>query len=285
MPIDSDVYTGGTGGGSTTSVCSISPSDNIAVLNNYGSRLSDIERFLSRVVAADVYASNLSDLAENLGNVLNGTIMLSSTSNSPYGVGGSIPVPSGYSGTVISGNVITTWNNGVVSFEVVGNPLGGSGTGVTVGVSGGITDYMKLYLTDKNWAAADTTIDWTGILSQVGSSLSWTSGDSDTIHVQEAGVYLVVANLEILLSSSRTEQGMGITISCFDSGGTGLGDFFTGSDMKTVTKTSGAGTKIPFRCTASAVNVFSIGDQIRLASTFFTNDEIQGCKMMVVKLI
>lgn len=284
MPIDSDVYTGGTGGGSTTSVCSISPSDNIAVLNNYGSRISDIERFLSRVVAADVYASNLADLAENMGNLLNGTIMLSSTSNSPYGVGGSIPVPTGYSGTVISGNTITTWNNGVVSFEVVGNPLGGSGIGVTVG-AGGITDYMKVYLNDKNWAASDATIDWTGILSQAGDALSWTSGDSDTIHVQEAGVYLVVANIELLLVDSRTESSGGITITSLNSGGSGLGDFFSGSDRKIVTKTSGAGTKINANYTASAINLYSIGDQIRLSSSFFTNDEIQGCKMTAVKLI
>jgi hypothetical protein len=34
------------------------------------------------------------------------------------GPGGSIPVPDGFTGTVIGGNVTTIWNNGVVSFEV-----------------------------------------------------------------------------------------------------------------------------------------------------------------------
>lgn len=129
MPIENDE--GGGGGGTTTIVCTPNPSDNLAILNNILSRVSDIEKFLSQLVGADVHADNLSELADNIGNILNGTITLPSDGNSPYGTGGSIPVPDGFSGTVISGNIITTWENGVVSFQVI------PGSGVTAGVSGG----------------------------------------------------------------------------------------------------------------------------------------------------
>lgn len=222
MPIESDLYTGGTGGGSTTSVCSISPSDNIAVLNNYGSRISDIERFLSRVVAADVYASNLADLAENLGNVLNGTLMLPSTTNSPYGPGGSIPVPDGYNGTVISGNVITTWTDGVVSFEVIntqGGTRGGglsyalfTGTGGSIANGPGGTTVSFSTVTSQNFVTNNTTSltlsPGNYLLVAAGGSTARTSTSASIANVrfgsESSGVHQIAAGWAWAAGESTT---------------------------------------------------------------------------------
>lgn len=128
MANQTDEGGGSSGGGSTTTICTINPSDNVAVINNLISRISDIERFLSQLVGADVHADNLSELAANIGNILNGTIVLPGDANSPYGDGGSIPVPDDFTGTVISGNVMVIWTNGVVSFELInGEQTAGSG--------------------------------------------------------------------------------------------------------------------------------------------------------------
>lgn len=146
----------GTGGGTTSLVCTVSPSDQEAIVNNLIKRIADMETFLSRLVAYDVYASNLAELADNLGSILNGEIMLPSSGNSPYGVGGSIPVPSDYTGTYISGNVITIWNNGVVTYELInGIPSTGGGTGSITqyhptSVSSGLPVFTLAQQTDAN---------------------------------------------------------------------------------------------------------------------------------------
>lgn len=163
---------GSSGGGSTTSICTINPSDNISIVNNLISRISDIERFLSQLVGADVHADNLSELADNIGNILNGTITLPGDGNSPYGEGGSIPVPDDFTGTVISGNVLVVWENGVVSFEV-------DNSGIVVG--SGRTKYCEVAILGSN--------DTISLVSSVYDPDNLVSCSGDTITITTPGVY------------------------------------------------------------------------------------------------
>lgn len=158
------------GGGSTSTVCTPNPADNLAILNNVLSRLSDIERFLSMVVGADVYANNLSELATDLGNVINGSITLPQTGYIP---GGSVPVPDGFTGQVISGNVTTIWNNGVVSFEVT--PSGGITTG-------GVSRWAQV-----NILTSGSSITAINILTDTTNLVDVSN---PTITINESGLYL-----------------------------------------------------------------------------------------------
>ncbi len=181
------------GGGTTGSVCTPSPGDQSAITNNLIDRIADIERFLSRLVGADVNANNLAELATNLGNVLNGTIMLPGTQYSPYGVGGSIPVPDGYTGTVISGNVITTWTDGVVSFEVI-NPPGGGG-GITVG---GVSRFAQVSI--QGAVGSITTI------SVLADSSNLVNTGSTTITMNETGLYLFTMLDAISVNTTNAQR-------------------------------------------------------------------------------
>ena len=183
------------GGGTTTSVCSPSPSDQVAILNNLISRIADIEKFLSQIVAADVYASNLSELAKDLGNVLNGTIILPST-GSPLGPGGSIPVPPDFSGTVISGNVITTWTNGVVSFEVT--PSDGATTGA------GVRDYLILEPASSSLSGSglNETADLSTVLWSLGSTFGVGNLSTSQIDINQDGVYRI--SIQMLVGARST---------------------------------------------------------------------------------
>lgn len=156
----------GTGGGSTTSVCTINPSDNVSIINNLISRIADIERFLSYLVGADVYANNLSELAKDIGNILNGTITLPGGDDPNTDT---IP-PDEFTGTVISGNVITTWNNGVVSFQLI--------NGVQT-VGGGVTQYLVLQ--PLNTTITGGLPNLNSILYQGGSGVF----DTGTLNVGE----------------------------------------------------------------------------------------------------
>lgn len=180
MPIVQD--SGSSGGGSTTSICTPNPSDNLAILNNLLSRISDIERFLSLLVGADVYANNLSELATNLGNVANGTITLPQTG---YISGGSIPVPSDFTGTFVSGNVTTIWENGTVRYEVT--PSGG------IVIGGGVESW--LVLEPASATIASNVIDLSTILWQGGSAFDTTFLSIGRIDIEEAGYYRFSVNL------------------------------------------------------------------------------------------
>ena len=166
---------GSSGGGSTTNICTVNPSDNVAILNNLISRISDIEKFLSQLVGADVHADNLSELADNIGNILNGTITLPSDGNSPYGTGGSIPVPDGFNGTVVSGNVTTIWTDGVVSFQVDNTGIvtgGGSGLQTALFQSSGGALATGPSVTNLTW----TTVESQSFASNSGSTITLSSG-------------------------------------------------------------------------------------------------------------
>lgn len=181
MPLTNDDGGGG-GGGTTGGVCTPSPSDQLAITNNLISRISDIEKFLSRLIGADVNANNLSELATNIGNILNGTIMLTGDGYSPYGPGGSIPVPAGFTGTVLSGNVITTWTDGVVSFEVI--PSTGAVTGA-VGVDTYLGGDTINYTTSGLHPLKGFVIEKDGGLVNINASTGEISFNSST------GVYLI----------------------------------------------------------------------------------------------
>lgn len=179
------------GGGTTTSVCTPSPSDDLAITQNLIKRISDIERFLAQLVGADVYANNLSELATNIGNILNGTITLPGSGNSPYGPGGSIPVPDGFNGTVISGNVITTWTDGVVSFQVIPSQglVTGTLTKVDSYISSSVLNYTTVNVVHKLKGFTVSTDD--GLVSVNASTGEITFNSSTGIYmIGYVGLYL-----------------------------------------------------------------------------------------------
>lgn len=191
---------GSSGGGSTTSICTVNPSDNVSIINNLISRISDIEKFLSQLVGADVHADNLSELATNIGNILNGTITLPGDGNSPYGTGGSIPVPDGFTGTVISGNVITTWTDGVVSFQVIPS------SGITVGAGGGVTKYLVIQpaSTSLSGSGLNATANLSTIIWSAGSAFGTSGLATSRIDILEDGIYHISVNM---LTAVRTTSG------------------------------------------------------------------------------
>ena len=205
MPVYTDPYSSGLGGGTTPSVCSISPGDENAVLGNIISRLRDIETFLSRLVGADVYANNLAELAKDIGSILNGEILLPGTQNSPYGVGGSIPIPSDFTGTYISGNVTTIWNNGVVTYQV-------DRTGITVG--GGLK-----YASYTNGGTLDTINDGNSdavlnLDTEVADNSNLASISANTITINVAGDYLVFVNVEVTNAANFGNGGIRFLATC-----------------------------------------------------------------------
>lgn len=205
MPIYTDPYDGGTGGGTTTSVCQISPSDNIAVLSNYGNRIADIERFLSRLVAADVHANNLSELADNMGNLINGSVMMPYSPNDSWtGTGGSIAVPSDFTGSFHSGNVTTIWNNGVVTFEVTpssGASIGSISSwlvcevGDTALIGGGSTGRVDMHALYHHGGALGTP-DENGFITFYESGFYWVSVNIEAGIRTSAGSAIMQARIE-----------------------------------------------------------------------------------------
>ncbi len=205
-PVYDDPYDSGsgTGGGTTGSICSISPSDNISTLGNLISRVADIEKFLSRLVGADVHADNLSELATNLGNVLNGTVMLSGSQYSPYGPGGSIPVPEGFTGSFLSGNVLTIWENGVVRYEV--QPSQG---GVTTG-GGGISDYLTCRPSTTVLSSNRPAID--DVISSFGTAFDISDLDIGRINFNESGYYHIDVHLDCAYSAAASNKKMTVSL-------------------------------------------------------------------------
>jgi len=187
MPITND--DGGSGGGTTTIVCTPSPSDQLAITNNLISRISDIERFLSMLVGADVYASNLSELATDMGNLLNGTIIMPGTNWA--GEGGSIPVPDGFTGTVISGNVTTIWTDGVVSFQV-------DSTGIVTGVASFSWAQVSILATASAITSISELEDTNGIVSV----------SSPTITITNSGLYLFAMQDDLSISHTAAAYGL-----------------------------------------------------------------------------
>ena len=99
----------------TLSICNVSPSDQAGQINNLMDRVLNLEIAVAKLAGLDVTATNASDLVESLGTITNGVIIM--PDNSVTGWTNSIP-PGDFTGTIISNGVITTWNNGVVSFQV-----------------------------------------------------------------------------------------------------------------------------------------------------------------------
>lgn len=121
---------GGYGGTSTPGLCWISPSDLAGQVFNLMAQVAQMQSELNALKATNITAEQLSDISELLGLITGGAVIL--PDGSWAGTGGSIPVPNGFSGTVVSGNVITTWTDGVVSFQVIPGTGAVSGTFVKV---------------------------------------------------------------------------------------------------------------------------------------------------------
>lgn len=121
---------GGIATGTAGSVCAISPSDTTAVLNNFMTRIEELEKAVTQLLATNIMANQLSDLSQQVGWVGNVTYMgLDGWTQTEYGT--LIPPP----GFSILGNGLTlsdgsTYNavyydeNGVLQF---GFQAGGTG--------------------------------------------------------------------------------------------------------------------------------------------------------------
>lgn len=261
-----EINDGGATSGTTTIVCTPSPSDEVAILNNLISRVSDIERFLAQLVGADVQANNLSELATDMGNLLNGSIILPNSPNSPYGPGGSIPVPDGFNGSVISGNVITTWTDGVVSFQV-------DNTGLVVG-GGGTTNYIQVA---KSGSGVNDYISFDSNEFDVGASLTWAVGNPTYVTVNDDGLYFVSASEKVTAGASGTNVQRGIQIVLTNSSDVQLST----NDGDVKRQTLSVNNVNFYSC--NAVFNASATNRIKMYSILSTLDTIEA-KLTVVKL-
>lgn len=69
------VITDGGGGGSTSNICAISPSDMAGNIDNILTRLETVENILSQILGYDITANRLSDITDVLGWINNVTYM------------------------------------------------------------------------------------------------------------------------------------------------------------------------------------------------------------------
>lgn len=199
--INEDGGYGGTspGGG----ICWISPSDLAGQVSNLMSRLAQAEADIERLKSANVTAEQLADISELLGLITGGAVIL--PDGSWAGQGGSIPVPADFTGSVLSGNVITTWNNGVVSFEVIPS-TGVSVGGVQFAVKGGCT---AAGVPDNVW----THLPFSGA-SQTQDTIGMTFG-SDYFSVPVSGYYFI--SVIVPVAESFNPESMFVSLEVYDS--------------------------------------------------------------------
>lgn len=200
MPIYTDPYD--SGGGTTTSVCRVSPSDELAVLGNIISRVADIERFLSKLVYADVHANNLSELADNMGNLINGAVMMPYSPNDSWsGVGGSIAVPEGFTGTFISGGVTTIWLDGVVTFEATPHGI----------MTGSATDnYLVTKPSTTTLSTNRPNID--GIMFDGGVAFGTDNLGTGRIDINQSGYYHIDIHLCVSFAAGAAVKKMTVNV-------------------------------------------------------------------------
>ena len=182
--------TPGEGGG--ISICNVSPSDQAGQINNILERLTNCEIAIARLAGLDVSATNASDIVESLGTITNGTIIM--PDNSVTGWTNSIP-PGDFTGSILSNGVLTTWNNGVVSFEV-------QSSGVTTG--GGVK-YLKRaggYMGATPSSGATTQLSLASP-ADYEDTIGATMG-STSFSLPRSGYYFVSANLYVYESFNPT---------------------------------------------------------------------------------
>ena len=188
------------GGGGSTDICLVSPSDQAGQINNILDRVHNLELAVAQLAGLDVNATNLSDMVESLGTITNGTIMM--PDNSISGWTNSIP-PGNFTGSIMSNGVITTWTDGVVSFEV----LSTGGGGVTVGGGGGVTDAILLKIDNQShqtWVATNGH-DFDSQVAKIGSDIEWDTTDLNKINFLSSGWYRI--SISCTLNISLTTSG------------------------------------------------------------------------------
>ena len=166
------------------SICNVSPSDQAGQINNILDRLTNCEIAIAKLAGLDVTATNASDMVASLGTITNGTIIM--PDNSVSGWTNSIP-PGDFSGTIISNGIITTWNNGVVSYEV-------QPSGVTVG-GGGSSSFARIRITGStSISSISESVDADGLVSI----------SSPDITIASSGVYLfgLLDSIDILTTAN-----------------------------------------------------------------------------------
>lgn len=130
MPEPND---GGGGGGGTSDpggICWVSPADMAGQINNLLTRVAQLESVLNQLLGVDITAIDAADIAPGLGTIIGGvwvssgdTAVLSASMAEWAGT----TLPGDFTGTVISGNVMMTWTNGVVVFSQIGGGIASSG--------------------------------------------------------------------------------------------------------------------------------------------------------------
>ena len=252
------------GGGGSTEICNVSPSDQAGQINNILDRLTNCEIAIAKLAGLDVSATNASDMVASLGTITNGTIIM--PDNSVSGWTNSIP-PGDFTGSIISNGVITTWTDGVVSFEV----LSTGGGGVTVGGGGGgLTDVASLYWNSHDVADFSTYVNFDGVQFNVGSSFSWSAGAPEKLTIQETGTYLFNTSQTAGLKATFSETTRGFTMQ-----GAGGASWTIGSQVL-ADKISGTGTSKTSYYTCSYIAQMTASDYVRIVPRLFTPDTTTG---------
>jgi len=184
------------GSGGSTDICWVSPSDQAGQINNILDRVHNLEVAVAQLAGLDVNATNLSDMVASLGTITNGTILL--PDNSLTGWTNSIP-PGDFSGTLISNGVITTWENGVVSFEV-------QPSGITTG-GGGVSAAHYESTTFDTGITSSSGQDPLTLDSEAYDPDNIGSLSSNKITIAATGTYLINANIYIAASSGDFTAG------------------------------------------------------------------------------
>lgn len=193
-----------TGGGSTGSICSITPSDQAGQIDNILSRLEALEKAIAELQAQNIGATQLSDIAQDAGWLYNVTYM--GTPGWTQTSSGTLIPPAGVSlsslGLLMSdGNpyqIVSMDSDGVLQFGFT--PQGG-----TSGSSAGVKDYITLVINNQDyqtWQAGGNY--FSSVSTNVGTAFTWDSqnkvsfpaglywsGGSATIQYVATGEYVV----------------------------------------------------------------------------------------------
>jgi len=180
-------------------ICLVSPSDQAGQINNLLDRVHNLEVIVSQLAGLDVTASNASDMVQSLGTITNGTLVL--PDNSVTGWTNSIP-PGDFSGTIISNGVITTWDNGVVSFEV-------QPSGITTG-GGGVSSYLVVQ--PAATALSSGLPDISTVVFSSGTAFGTSNLSTGQIDIQSSGYYHVSVHLACQFTTASNYKSMTVNV-------------------------------------------------------------------------
>jgi hypothetical protein len=186
------------GGGSASSVCSISPSDMAGQIDNLLERIEALEQAVAELTAANITATQLSDISENGGWIYNVTYMgIEGWIQTPNGT--LIP-PSGVSLSTLGLLTSTGQQFPIVSMDSDGVlQFGLADDGTVSGGAVGSKDFIE-FDTDGTSTSGNLTSPLNSVLDSNGN-LSWITynlGSSPQIKFNTSGIYSVSYQAQIL---------------------------------------------------------------------------------------